>query len=105
MSSLKAKKADATLYNGKNSLALSHGSQYTKVAGGKAADKFYAGTYSTELNGGDGVDTLYLQGTVKDWVIDRAAGRAAAKSGGAVITFSNIEAIAFYKSTDALTHA
>ena len=61
--------------------------------------------YSTELNGGDGVDTLYLQGTVKDWVIDRAAGRAAAKSGGAVITFSNIEAIAFYKSTDALTHA
>jgi len=48
---------------------------------------------------------LYLQGTVKDWVIDRAAGRAAAKSGGAVITFSNIEAIAFYKSTDALTHA
>lgn len=105
MSSLKAKKADATLYNGKNTLALSHGSQYTKVAGGKAADKFYAGTYSTELNGGDGVDTLYLQGTVKDWVIDRAAGRAAAKSGGAVITFSSIEAIAFYKSTDALTHA
>jgi len=107
MSSLKAKKADATLYNGKNTLALSHGSQFTKVVGGTAADKFFASTYSTDINGGEGdaVDTLYLQGTAKDWVIDRADGRATAKTGGAVIKFSSIEAIAFYKSTDALTHA
>ena len=105
MSSLKAKKADATLYNGKNTMALSYGSQYSKVVGGAAADKFFAGTYSTDINGGDGVDTLYLQGTVKDWVVDRAAGSATAKSGGAVIKFSNMEAIAYYKATDALIHA
>jgi serralysin len=105
MSSLKAKKADATLYNGKNTMALSYGSQYSKVVGGAAADKFFAGTYSTDINGGDGVDTLYLQGTVKDWVVDRAAGSATAKSGGAVVKFSNMEAIAYYKATDALIHA
>jgi hypothetical protein len=105
MSSLKAKKADATLYNGKNSLALSYGSQYKKVVGGTAADVFYAGTYSTDVNGEDGVDTLYLQGSAKDWVVDRNAGSATAKAGGAVIKFSNIEAIAYYKATEALIHA
>ena len=51
------------------------------------------------------MDTLYLQGTVKDWVIDRTEGRATAKAGGAVIKFSNMEAIAYYKATDALIHA
>jgi hypothetical protein len=86
-------------------MALSYGSKYSKVVGGAAADKFFAGTYSTDINGGDGVDTLYLQGTVKDWVVDRAAGSATAKSGGAVIKFSNMEAIAYYKATDALIHA
>ena len=105
MSSLKAKKADATLYNGKNAMALSYGSQYSKVLGGAAADKFYAGTYSTDVDGGEGVDTLYLQGTVKDWVIDRTEGRATAKAGGAVIKFSNMEAIAYYKATEALVRA
>jgi serralysin len=107
MSSLKAKKADATLYNGKNSLALSYGSQYKKVVGGTGADKFFAGTYNTEVDGGSGqaVDTLFLQGTVKDWVVDKTAGTAAARSNGAVIKFSNIEAIAYYKATDALIHA
>ena len=105
MSSLKAKKADATLYNGKNAMALSYGSQYSKVLGGAAADKFYSGTYSTDVDGGEGVDTLYLQGTVKDWVIDRTEGRATAKAGGAVIKFSNMEAIAYYKATEALVRA
>jgi serralysin len=105
MSMLKANKKDATLYNGKNTMALSYGSQYNKVVGGKAADKFYAGTYSTDVDGGEGVDTLYLQGTVKDWVVDRAAGSATAKTGGAVIKFSNMEAIAYYLATDALIHA
>jgi hypothetical protein len=38
-------------------------------------------------------------------VVDRAAGSATAKSGGAVIKFSNMEAIAYYKATDALIHA
>jgi hypothetical protein len=83
-------------------MALSYGSQFTKVVGGTAADKFYASNYSTDVNGGEGVDTLYLQGTAKDWVIDRASGNAAAKSGGATIKFSSIEAIAFYQATDAL---
>jgi hypothetical protein len=105
MSSLKAKKADATLYSGKNAMALSYGSQYSKVVGGKAADKFYAGTYSTDVNGGEGVDTLYLQGTAKDWVVDRNAGSATAKAGGAVIKFSNMEAIAYYSATEALIRA
>ena len=105
MSMLKANKKDVTVYNGKNTMALSYGSQYKKVVGGAAADKFYAGTYSTDVNGGDGVDTLYLQGTVKDWVVDRAAGIASAKAGGAVIKFSNMEAIAYYMATDALIHA
>ena len=102
---LKANKKDATLYNGKNTMALSYGSQYKKVVGGAAADKFYAGTYSTDVNGGDGVDTLYLQGTAKDWVVDRAAGSATAKTGGAIIRFSNMEAIAYYKATEALIRA
>ena len=107
MSSLKAKKADATLYNGKNSLALSYGSQYKKVVGGTGSDKFFAGTYSTDIDGGggNGMDTLYLQGLDKDWVVDKTAGTAVAKSGGAVIKFSNIEAIAYYKATEALIHA
>ena len=105
MSMLKANKKYVTVYNGKNTMALSYGSQYKKVVGGAAADKFYAGTYSTDVNGGDGVDTLYLQGTVKDWVVDRAAGIATAKAGGAVIKFSNMEAIAYYMATDALIHA
>jgi serralysin len=102
MSSLKAKKMDTTLYSGKNAMALSYGSQFTKVVGGTADDKFYASNYSTDVNGGQGVDTLYLQGTAKDWVIDRTNGNASAKSGGATIKFSNIEAIAFYQATDAL---
>jgi hypothetical protein len=51
------------------------------------------------------VDTLYLQGTAKDWVVDRNAGSATAKAGGAVIKFSNMEAIAYYMATDALIHA
>ncbi len=105
MSSLKAKKTDGTLYNGKNTLALSYGSKISKVVGGSAADKFYAGNYSTQVDGGSGTDTLFLQGTAKDWVIDRSQGVATAKTGGAAIKFSNIEAISYYKSTEAMLHA
>ena len=105
MASLKVKKTDATLYNGKNSLALSYGSKFSTVVGGSAADKFYAGNYSTEVDGGQGTDTLFLQGAAKDWVIDRTQGTATAKSGGASIKFSNIEAISYYKATEAMLHA
>jgi Metallo-peptidase family M12B Reprolysin-like len=105
MSSLKAKKTDTTLYNGKNALALSYGSKVTAVVGGSAADKFYASNYNTEIDGGQGADTLYLQGTVKDWTIDRDRGLATAKTGGATIKFRNVEAIGYYMATDALLHA
>jgi len=75
------------------------------VVGGSAADKFYAGNYSTEVDGGQGTDTLLLQGAAKDWVIDRTQGTATAKSGGASIKFSNIEAIGYYKANEAMLHA
>jgi len=105
IASLKAQKTYATLYNGKNSLALSYGSKFSNVVGGSAADKFYAGNYSTEVDGGQGSDTLYLIGAAKDWVIDRSQGTATAKSGGASIKFRGIEAINYYKATEALLHA
>ncbi|NBX53844.1 MAG: hypothetical protein EBT70_02020 [Betaproteobacteria bacterium] len=105
MSSLKTKKADVTLYNGKNALALSYGSKVSAVVGGSAADKFYASNYDTEIDGGEGTDTLYLQGTAKDWTIDRDRGLATAITGGAKIKFRSIEAISYYKANTALLHA
>jgi hypothetical protein len=94
----------ATLYNGKNNLALSYGSTYSGVTGGKAADKFYVGNYSTKINGGDGSDTVYLSGTAKDWTIDANKTTATSKA-GVTVEMKNIEAVAFYKSTEALVHA
>jgi len=95
----------ATLYNGKNNLSLSYGSSYSQVIGGKATDKFYASTYSARIDGGEGTDTVLLQGTAKDWVIDANKTSAISKSGTVVISMKNIESIAFYKATEALVHA
>lgn len=94
---------DKALYDGRNNLALGYGSSFASVTGGSAADKFYASTYSTTIDGGNGVDTVMLQGTVKDWTIDAAKTTATSKS-GTVISMKNVEAIAFYKSTEALVH-
>jgi serralysin len=94
-----------TLYNGKNNVALSYGSKYSTVTGGKSSDKFYASNYSATLDGGDGTDTVYLQGSAKDWVIDANKTTATSKVGSVTIGLRNIESIAFYKSTEALIHA
>ena len=94
---------NTTLYNGKNNLSLSYGSMYSEVTGGKATDKFYASTYSASIDGGDGSDTVYLQGTAKDWVVDANKTNATSKS-GTVISMRNIESVAFYKATESLVH-
>jgi hypothetical protein len=109
-SSLKATKnskkvaLSSTLYNGKNNLALSYGSSYSSVTGGTSSDKFYIGNYSTQVNGGDGSDTVFLMGTAKDWTIN-ATKTAAISKLGITIAMRNIEAVAFYKGTEALVHA
>jgi hypothetical protein len=92
------------LYNGKNNLALSYGSSFSSVIGGAARDKFYVGNYSALINGGGGSDTVYLMGTAKDWTIDANKTKATSKS-GITITMQSIEAVAFYKATEALVHA
>lgn len=95
---------DKTLYDGKNNLSLSYGSSFSSVTGGTKADKFYASTYSTIIDGKEGADTVFLQGTAKDWVIETDKSKATSKS-GAVITLRNIEAIAFYKATESLVRS
>lgn len=92
---------DKALYDGKNNLALSYGSSFGSVTGGSAGDKFYASSYSTVIDGGGGVDTVLLPGTAKDWTVDAGKTRATSTS-GAVISMKNVEAIAFYKATEAL---
>ncbi len=91
------------LYDGKNNLSLSYGSSFSSVTGGTKADKFYASTYNATIDGGDGADTVLLQGTAKDWTVDANKTTATSKS-GTVITLKNVEAIAFYKATESLTH-
>ncbi|NDC08093.1 MAG: hypothetical protein EBZ75_01935 [Oxalobacteraceae bacterium] len=90
-----------TLYDGKNNLALAYGSKFSSVKGGSSTDKFYASSYNATIDGGAGSDTVYLPGTIKDWTVDANKTTATAKS-GTVISLQNIEAIAFYKATEAL---
>ena len=90
-----------TLYDGKNNLALAYGSKFSTVTGGSSTDKFYISSYNATVDGGAGTDTVYLPGTVKDWTVDANKTTATAKS-GTVISLQNIEAIAFYKATEAL---
>jgi serralysin len=90
-----------TLYDGKNNLALAYGSKFSSVKGGSSTDKFYVSSYNATIDGGAGSDTVYLPGTIKDWTVDANKTTATAKS-GTVISLQNIEAIAFYKATEAL---
>ena len=99
------KKAGSKLYNGKNNLALAFGSKYSTVNGGSAADTFYASTYSATVDGNGGTDKLYLTGKASDWTINKAAGTATNKTSQAVITYKNIETIAYYSATSSVLHA
>jgi serralysin len=99
------KRDGSQLYNGKNNLALAYGSKYSEVNGGSANDAFYASNYSAIVDGNGGTDTLYLTGKATDWTINQAAGTATNKANQAVITYRNIENIAYYKSTASVLHA
>jgi len=94
----------ASLYNGKNNLALAYGSTYSEVYGGSSADKFYASNYSVTIDGKLGNDTLLLMGTAKDWSIDAVNGKAINRINNAVVTYKNIEAIAYYKGNTSVLH-
>lgn len=92
------------LFDGKNTLGLAWGSSYAEVKGGTANDRFYASTYSSSVYGGDGVDTLFLQGTAKQWLKGSDGNGADTYTNtvsGAVITARGIEAIKYYKATAA----
>ena len=100
------KKVGSKLYNGKNNLGLAYGSQYKEIIGGSGNDSFYAGSYSTNVDGAGGTnDTLYLAGKANNWIIDQAAGTATNKLNNAVITYTNIEKIAYYSATSSVIHA
>ena len=93
------------LYDGKNNLALSYGSKYGEVTGGLVGDQFFASNYSVTIDGKAGNDTLYLTGTAKDWLFNTGAGTATNIRNQAVITYRNIEKIAYYKETSSVIHA
>lgn len=92
-------------YDGRNTLGLAFGSRYTSVSGGGGSDRFYAGLYSAEVNGGAGVDTLFLQGTARDWTSvvgqDGVATHTHKTRPGVVITARAMESIKYYSAAAA----
>jgi len=59
----------AKLYSSKNNTGIGYGSILSEVWGGYGNDKFYAGNYTSSLDGGDGTgDTVYLTGAFADWI-------------------------------------
>lgn len=102
MGSTKALKGK--MFDGRNTLGLAWGSRFTSVTGGAAADRFYAGTYTTTVSGGAGQDTLYLQGTARDWtqgVNGQGHTTYTHRLTAGVVTARDIEAVAFYRSAAA----
>lgn len=91
-----------TAYSGLNNVGLAYGSKLTTVRTGAANDVIYAADYSTSIDGGAGSNTLYLQGTSKDWKV--SADKTTATKGATTISLRNIQAINFYSANAALVH-
>lgn len=104
-------------YTGSNNVALAYGSKITEADGGKSDDVFYASNYSTLLNGGDGIDTLYLTGSATDWTSSDKVSLVAKggsfhspviltnKKTNAKISINQIEKYSFYASDAPLLKA
>ena len=89
-------------YTGLNVVGLAYGAKLTTVKTGAANDVIYAADYSASIDGGGGSNTVYLQGTSKDWSI--STDKTKASKGSTVISLKNIQAISFYAANSALTH-
>ena len=63
----------ARLYSSLNNTGLAYGSTIASVKGGSGNDKFYASSYESSLDGGDGAaDTVFLQGSASQWKYEGA---------------------------------
>ncbi len=93
------------IFDGKKTLGLAWGSTFSVVKGGSAGDAFYASNYSSTVDGGAGVDTLYLQGSAQLWsetTVSANEKKYTHVTSGSVITARGIEAIKYYSSTAAM---
>jgi serralysin len=108
-------------YFGYNDVALAYGSSITEADGGSGNDAFFDGGYSATIDGGGGVNVVYLSGSRADWRANGAAlSGTTAKDGsltlsgstslvnvvtGQTLSLANIERLKFYDATKvAATH-
>lgn len=98
-------------YHGFNNIALANGSILGAVKGGEGRDVIFANSEKLlTVDGGKGIDKLYLQGKVTDWSTlkpdknNAYSGKITNNITGQTVTLKNIEAIKFYEK-NIMTHS
>jgi hypothetical protein len=103
-------------YFGFNNTALAYGSYLSGAIGGAATDAFFVDSNNIEdnqsIDGGDGTDIAYLNGTASDWTIASwdgttdTSGTATNTATNTTVNLANIEKIKYYDSKAyATTHS
>ena len=95
----------AATYMGLNNVGLAFGSQVSTAKGGSASDVFYTSTDTdVSIDGGAGIDTVYLAGTAADWVATQGSYTNAKLSRSVSVT--SVEVVKYYNAdTYATTHS
>ena len=94
-------------YMGMNNVAIAYGSNLNDASGGSGNDVFYANDGNDIIDGGAGIDIVYLSGSSLDWTFSVLGSikTATNKKTGSIDTLKNIENISYYDPVNtAMTH-
>jgi hypothetical protein len=97
-----------TFYNF-NNVGLAYDASIKKLIGGKASNVVYVGNTNVEIDGTEGTDKVYLDGSASDWRKTETENENGTeyiyqnKKSGLTATLRNVESIAYYASTTSPT--
>jgi hypothetical protein len=91
-----------TFYNF-NNVGLAYDASIRSLMGGKASDVVYVGNTNVVIDGKEGTDKVYLDGSASDWTQSEDAGATIYTKGNVTATLRNVESIAYYASTTSPT--
>jgi hypothetical protein len=94
-----------TFYN-LNNVGLSYDASISSLIGGAGRDIVYVSNKSVEIDGGAGVDKVYLYGSASEWTQTQSDDETRYTNGAVTATLKGIEAVAYYDmSSTAVMHS
>ncbi len=91
-----------TFYNF-NNVGLAYDASIRSLMGGSASDVVYVGNTNVVIDGKEGTDKVYLDGSASDWTQSEDAGATIYTKGNVTATLRNVESIAYYDLTTSPT--